>query len=1096
MKKNKFFHGCDKHILIKTLRIMRITLFLLVVSILQTLASESYSQKTRLSLDITNSKLVDALDEIEKLSEFYFLYNEKLIDTERVVSITVEDTKIDEILNKLFSNTDVVYTITDRKIILAPGFLLSENQQQKSVSGLVTDKFKQPLPGVTIVVSGTTIGTVTNADGKYSLSNLPEAAVLQFSFVGMKTQELEVNNQSVINVELSEVTIGIEEVVAIGYGTSNKKDLTGAVSSISSKDFNQGAVTNPLQQIAGKATGVSIYQSGSEPGVSPNVRIRGITSLIGGNDPLVVVDGIQGGMDLLNQIPPSEIESFDILKDASATAIFGSRGAPGVIVVTTKKNKAGKTSIEYNGVSSIDLLGHTMDVLNSDEYRNQLKINDVPSSVDHGANTDWVKELTRIGSTQNHTISFGGGADNFNYRASLSAILQNGIVINSNSKSYIGRLQATQKAFNNKLTISVSLNDKINYAAYSPTFTPNFINTNTSLINTAYNARPTDPIFNADGSYFTDDNVFHYLNPYAFAQTAVSDNETNDLLGSLKTDLVVAKGITLGWFGSWHKTNITQGNYIPPKSTYYYAIDMQGVAYINNNLRNEKLMNVNLELKKIIGDHKLNAIVVYEWQNQIYQGNFTQAKGFANDITTYNALQFGDINKVQPGDLSSYKNERTLISFLGRVNYEYRDKYLLTLSFRRDGSSVFGENHKWGNFPSVSGAWRIDNESFMSDQRVFTNLKLRVGYGVTGNQQGLSPQKSIELVGASGATYFGGSTVTNFVITQNSNADLRWETRYQTNAGLDVSILNNRLSCSLDAFTAKTKNLLFNYTVPQPPFPYGTIVANVGSLLNEGLEVSLEYQLIKKKNTVLTLAGNVSFLRNKVLNLDGSLNGIPLNTDYVPWGRTNSNYGGTNAFLIVGKPVGTFYVLQHKGKNEVGAETVVDQNNDGIIDQGDRSLDRIFEGSALPTHSYAFTPSFTYKKFDASMVWRGSGGNKIYNYMSQSLGYLESLGKANIDKNALSYGLFTSEYSSDLWLEDGSFLRLDNITLGYNLNLLNVKYINNIRFSLTGNNLVLITKYNGVDPEQNFGGGYGFGGDFGMYPRTKSFSLGVIVNFK
>lgn len=501
-------------------------------------------------------------------------------------------------------------------------------------------------------------------------------------------------------------------------------------------------------------------------------------------------------------------------------------------------------------------------------------------------------------------------------------------------------------------------------------------------------------------------------------------------------------------------------------------------------------MNMSLNYKKIFGDHNVNVLGLYEWQNQTYQGSFMQARGFINDITAYHAMQLGDISKVVPGDISSYKNDRTLVSFLGRVNYSFLDRYLFTASLRRDGSSVFGENHKWGNFPSASVAWQIDQEQFMQDLQIFDQLKLRGGYGVTGNQQGLYPQSSLSLVGADGVTYFGGQEITNFVIVQNSNEDLRWETKKQTNIGIDFAMIDSRLRGTIDAYTSTTDNLLFNYTVPQPPFPYNTIAANVGSVLNRGLEFTLAYDVIRNDEMVLTLAGNLSLMDNEVLNLSGSINGVPLNTDYVPWGAPNS-------LLIEGQPIGSFNILHHTGKNEVNAETVLDRDENGIIDQGLRSPDKTIEGSALPTYTFAFNPTFRFKNLDASLLLRGSGGNKIYNSLSQNLSYLENIGKANILQSAVPLGIYTSQYGSDLWLEDGSFIRLDNVTVGYNMRWEKMKYIDTIRFSLTGNNLLLITDYSGLDPEINVSGtGELFGGDNGFYPRTRSIAVGLNVKFK
>ncbi len=957
--------------------------------------------------------------------------------------------------------------------------------QSTVLKGVVLDELKSPVSGATLIVKGTALATAADANGVFTINVPASATTLIVSSVGFTSREVDIRNTTEITVVLIAATQTMSDVVVVGYGTSRKRDLTGAISTISNKDLNPGPVTSPLQQIAGKAAGVNVIQIGNEPGSAPGVRIRGISSLVGGSDPLVVVDGVQGNMDLFRQVSPNEIESVDILKDASATAIYGSRGAPGVIIITTKKNKAGKSSVEINSVASIDMISKKLRVLNAAEWWQQAQKWNVPASENHASNTDWFGILTRNGLTQNHSLAFGGGTDKFNYRASLAAVLQDGIVINSNFKNYIGRIQATQKAINDKVLFTMNLNSNVSNTKGSPNSVGRAAFTS-NLISNAYVSRPADPVFNTDSSYFTDPNVFQYINPYAVSQKVINEGGSNNLFGSLRADAEIIKGLTASWFGSWRKTDSYWGYYLPAASTVSYAIDNKGVANINNNRADERLMDISLNYKKTFGDHRLDVLALYEYQKQVYQGNYAQAKGFINDITTYNALQNGDLSKVTPGDVSSYKNDRNLVSYLARANYTLLDRYMVTASIRRDGSSVFGVNNKWGNFPSASVAWRINQEGFMGNQNVFSDLKLRAGYGITGNQQGLYPQNSTQLVGVSGVTYFGGSQITNFIITQNANSDLKWETRNQANIGLDFALAKSRVSGSLDVYKATTKNLLFNYTVPQPPYPYGSILANVGSLLNEGIELSLSYQAIKTKNTTLTLAGNFSRVKNKVLELSGSINGVPLNTNYVGW--------GSNAYLIKGMPIATFNILQHESIDGAGKEIVVDKNKDNVIDQGNQSPDRYMAGSALPKYTYAFTPSFSYKNFDVSMVWRGAGGNKIYNDLRSNLSRAENIGKSNVLYSSIPLGLYTTQYGSDLWLEKGDFVRFENLSAGYRINIKNQKFIDAFRVSITGTNLAVITNYTGIDPE--LGGGYGGAGDNGIYPRTRNIALGINVIFK
>lgn len=1067
---------------------LKLTTLLLLVAMFN-IRANTYAQ-TKVSLELNKSTVEMVIRNIEQKTDFRFVYKVDDVDLGRIVSIKVKDQRIDVLLDQLFKGTSTDYIVRDSQIVLRKLLIEKNNTiflQQKTIKGVVSDENGMPLPGATILEEKTKRSVVTDVNGKFEIAVESSDAIIIVSYIGYKDKRVSANNDNSI-IQLFPDTTILGEVVVIGYGTSSRKDVTGSVSSIAAKDMNQGTIVNPLQLISGKAAGVNISQTGSEPGAGPSVRIRGIGSLIGGNDPLVVVDGIQGNMDLLNQVPPSEIESIDILKDASATAVYGSRGAPGVIIVTTKKNKAGKTTMEYIGATSLDFIPKKLDMLSADQWWQAAQNVGVPASANHGSNTDWYGLLTQTGVTQTHTLAFGGGSDKFNYRASVTAILQDGVVINTSNKKYIGRIQATQKALDDKLKLSFNLNTGV----YDTNSTIGDIGTASymsNLITNAYLVRPTDPVFNTDGSYYTDPALFQYLNPYAAAQTVTNEKQEDNLFGSLKADLDLAKGLSAGWFGSWRKTNVSYGYYLPAASTNAYAIDQKGYANIRNEKQNEKLTNLSLNYKKTFGIHSFNALALYEWQSQSYQGNYLQAKGFINDKTTYNALQLGDISKVTSGDISSYKNDRTLVSYLGRINYSLLDRYLFTGSFRRDGSSVFGANSKWGDFPSASVAWQIDKESFMSNQKLFNELKLRVGYGITGNQQGLYPQNSISLVGSAGTAYFGGSPITNFNITQNANADLRWETKKQTNIGVDFALLDNRLRGTVDVYTATTDDLLFDYTVPQPPYPYNTIKANVGSILNKGLEVSLAYDVINTENSTLTLSGNVSFMKNEVLNLSGSINGVPLNTNYVGWGAANS-------YLVKGQPIGAFYILEHSGKNGNNVETVVDRDANGVIDQGVRSPDRYYAGSALPTYSFAFNPSYQYKNFDISMLWRGSGGNKIYNALSQNLSMLENIGKSNILQSALEKGIYTSPYGSDLWLEDGSFIRLENVTAGYSFGFTD-KYVESVRLSLTGNNLLLITNYSGIDPELNVSGSGGsFGGDRGIYPRTRSIAFGMTVKFK
>jgi TonB-linked SusC/RagA family outer membrane protein len=955
--------------------------------------------------------------------------------------------------------------------------------QQQPFTGKIVDENNQPLPGATVRVKGMDQSYSTDANGDFKININQTALTINVSYIGYDVSERIISAGQHVNVQLRPNAKSLAEIVVVGYGTTKKSDLTGAVTNIGNKDFNQGAVTNPLQQLAGRAAGVAITQTGSEPGQAPNIKIRGISSFNGTNNPLVVIDGVQGDVNLFNQISPSEIESVDILKDASATAIYGSRGATGVVIVTMKKGRPGRTSIEYTANASVDVVTRQLRMFTADEWSQQAAARGIPASSNFGANTDWFGLLTRNGLTQNHTMALGGGTDNFTYRASFGAILQNGIVIHSDNQRYTGRIEATQKALDNKLTVTMTLNSSVNQGNYNSgsigraAFTSN-------LISNSYISRPTDPVYKPDGTYFTDPLLFEPLNVLAAANNIKNPIDQNRLFGSLRANLQILPGLTGEVFGSWARSDAWAANYTPASSTVAAAISQKGYASVLTDFNDNKLFDAQLSYRKDIGAHHFDVTGVYEWQSAITYRIEARARGFVNDLALYNNLSLGDFSKVQTGDYQSGRDERRGVSFKGRLNYSFMNRYLLTASISRDGSTVFGANHKWGNFPSLALAWRVDQENFMKEQKVFSTLKFRAGYGETGNQQPIEIGRSQQFVSGSGTVYYAGQLQTNFIVDQNANPDVEWETKKATNLGIDFGFFNNRLTGSFDAYKNKTTKLLYRYTVPQPPFPVTNLTANIGSFETRGLELSLNYDLISNGTTRLSLGGNATLMDSKVLSLNGTYNGVPLTVSF-------PGYGGANGYLVEGMAIGTIRILKHLGVTSAGAETMVDLNGNGSIDAGAASLDRYVAGQNQPKYMFAFTPSFSYKNFDASMVWRGQGGNKLYNQLRANLSFMENLGKSNLLASSVETNMFTSAYygSSDYWLESGAFIRLENLSMGYRIPTPNVKYINSLRLSLTGQNLLLITKYKGIDPEET-------GGDNGIYPRVRTFTLGLNIVLK
>lgn len=960
-------------------------------------------------------------------------------------------------------------------------FAVVASAQTQVVGKVVDSKDGLPLAGVTVTVKGAKTSTQTAADGTFKIATpTASGAVLVFTSVGFGKQEVAVTSGEV-SVNLVATNQQLNEVVVVGYGTSRKKDLTGAVNKISEKDLNQGAITNPLQQIAGKAPGVVITQAGSDPNSAPSVRIRGINSLQGGNDPLVVVDGLQGGLELLQQISPNDIESYDILRDASSSAIYGSRGAGGVILITTKKGRSGKMTLEYNGVVSYEKMAKQFDLMNGSQYRAFLQSKNITTS-DNNANTNWVDAVTRAGLSQNHTVSMTGGTSDFSYRATLSAVLASGILEKSLSQNYLGKFLATQKGLNDRLTLQYGINVWSTKATY--------IETGTALWN-AYNRRPTDPVYNSNGGYFIDlSSTFSYLNPLEVIERTQNLGQKNGYFASFKADFKVIDGLTAGFFGTYKRRNDVYGFYQPSDLTGTNGQVYNGYGVRNTDVANERLMDLYLNYKKKIGIHSFDILGLYEWQRGTYEGFKNIGRNFISDYTGYNALNLSDISKAQQGDISSYKNENTLISFLGRVNYTLSDKYLVTVSVRRDGSSKLGDNNKWGLFPSAALGWRISQEDFLKDSKIINDLKVRVSYGQTGNQGGIEPYQSLELINRTGPNSFG------FV--RNANKDLRWEVKKMFNAGIDFSLINNKLTGSVDAYDGKTENMLYYYSVPVPPNLVNTLLANVGTMSNRGIELALNYKLIQKKDITLSVGGNIAKNINKITELSGSINGQKLITDSISWGSYSIGVGpGEASYLIKGQPVGVFFLYKHAGVDANGNQVLADLNKDGTITEGPRSGDRYIAGNPQPKFTYAFTGNLTYKNWDASVLLRGVQGNKIFSGVQAGFTHLPNVVKGNGFVDAATNAFNLALGPSDYWLQDGSFLRLENLNVGYKIPVGPSKYISSVRLSFTGSNLFVITKYKGLDPEIRADGGGGFGIDgTDFYPRTRNFAFGVNVIFK
>lgn len=951
---------------------------------------------------------------------------------------------------------------------------------QGKITGTVTSSIdNSPLVGATIMVEGTNRGTTTDMNGKYSIAAMPEDTLIIRS-IGFIEDHLYVGNQSRINIQLRSSATNLSDVVVVGYGTQRRKDVTGAIASIGTKDFNEGTNVRPIQEIQGKVAGLVITQPNGDPNGELTIRLRGQASLSGGQTPLIVVDGVPlDDPTQLSYISPGDILSYDVLKDASASAIYGSRAANGVIMVTTKRGHAGNSKVSYSGILQVDKISKEYDFLNASEYK--AAIGPIASYYDKGGNTNWYDAITRVGITQTHNLAISGGTDNFNYRASGSYINQQGIVINTGRQETNLNFNAEKKALQNRLDIKVNVINSRTVRKY----------VDNNIFTYASNTPPTYPVYNPDGSYFayTD---FDQQNPVARQMLQTNQGIEDFKLLSTNIDYSIITGLKLGVNGS-----LTDYN----RDYSFFQPVLPGVGNVNNgnksnNTSNSKKGDVHLNYSKESGKSSFSAMAVFEY-NYFNNGYFTAAgQQYLIENQQANALQNGN---ALFNSISSYEEEYKLASLLGRLSYNYDSKYFITASFRRDGSSKFGENNRWGNFPSVSVAWLLSREKFLKNIAWINVLKLRAGYGVTGNQDAITPYNTLLTLGGVGNYYDGntGSWFQAFTPNQNQNQDLRWEERHGKNLGLDFSILRDRLSGDINVFNDKTKGLLFNYTVPVPPFYVNSILANVGTMTNKGVEIQLNGVIAKGEKFSWNASGQIAFIKTRIESLSGTYAGFKLSTNHIPAGYATGRGYAQNAitYLQVGYSPDVFFLPHYVGVDGSGNQLFADGkggtvNSNGLTDAMSRYID------PSPKFNYGLNNTFSYKNWSFNFFLRGVYGQKVFDVTRSLIDNFTRLPGNNVTKEALTNGIKDQQVASDLWLENASYLRLDNVTLSYNFK--NLKMFDNLEVLVTGNNLFVATKYKGLDPEISTPSGLidvSYSGT-AYYPRTRSYSLGINISFK
>jgi len=1082
----------------KYVRIMKLTWFLILALTLQTNAN-LWSQTTKMDLDMQNSTLLELFTHIENNSNYRFFYSNDEIDVTQKVSLSVKDRTIGDILDVAFDGLPYSFKELQNNMILVElkNNVKSVGQQTKTVSGAVTDEKGEPLPGVTVVIKGSMEGTITDIDGKFTLSGVTTESVLHFSFVGMITQEVPVGNQATINVKMELDAIGIDEVVAIGYGTMKKSDLTGSITQVKADDLAVVSSSNPAEALQGRAAGVAV-STDNQPGSSPTIRIRGGGSISAGNDPLIVVDGFPLVDANLNDFNPHDIESIEILKDASSTAIYGSRGANGIIMLTTKSGAAGRNELSVNSYYGFQTPARLVEMLNRDEFISFINeaytySNGQPvyteSSPAPNNNTDWQKELFRDNSAvQDHSITFSGGVKSTKYMISADLYSQDGLLGKSGFERFSVRTNLNHE-FSKWLTVGSHIQASratTNIDEGSPDGIFRF-------------GWPTMPVKNEDGSWYyasLDPQHSAYVegnwNPVADAEELTNTSSTDRIVGDLFAQFTIIDGLTF-------KTNF--GADISNTKNYYYAtsnhssgMSSGGVGSQSYLRKTTKITENILTYAKSIDDHRVTLTGVYSYQDYLYESMGLSGSGFPTDVTGANNMSLADVASIS---YSTDKYSSKLISWTARAMYAYQDKYMLTATGRYDGSSRFGANNKWGFFPSVGFGWRINNESFLQGNENISNLKLRGSYGVTGNQE-ISNYASLPSL--SDVNYIFGNTPILGFKESLGNPNLKWERTAQIDVGVDIGLWN-RVNVTLDYYKRNTTDLLYNVPIPTTS-GFSSMLQNIGEVENQGFEFSANARVIDRE-LKWDVNVNLSKNKNQVVELYGDVEEINLGEEQ-----------GVAQFLNVGDPISGVWARESAGiittqeqldayqeirsTAQLGEEMYADNTPDNSIN----SDDYILIGTTDPNFFYGLSTTLEYKNIKLNVYGQGAtniattatdyliyGENQIQNrnYIPSKYAYDRMWSESNPN------GIFPRAGAREIYPSDRTnggrnYFIIKNIRLSYNLKstlLRDADWVKDFNVFTNVQNFVSFSNFRGYNPEN---------GNVN-YPLAKALIFGINVNF-
>jgi TonB-linked SusC/RagA family outer membrane protein len=1054
---------------------MKLTTVLLLFTTLQVTAYEGSSQD-RVSVDFRNTKLTRALKEVERKTQYRFVFSNQVLDEHVKVTVDATDMPVMEVLRKMLTGTGLIFNQMENNLVVikreeAPAGTII-------VKGKVTDGMGDPLPGVSIM-SGPRTGTVTNEMGEYSI-RVDEKATLTFSYIGFAPQSIAVNGQTTINVTMSESKdTDLGEIVVVGYGSVNKRDLTSAVTKLGQKDMIAGAVS-PLLAIQGKVPGLSVLSNnGTDPNAGLSIQLRGVNSINAGQGPLVVIDGIPGGS--INSVIKEDIESINVLRDASAAAIYGTRASGGVILITTKKAKAGQVNVGFTSELFLETVRKRPESLSADEFvANKI-------GTDLGHRTDWYDVVTNPSPiSQRYVLNLNGGTENAQLYSSFMVRDAVGMAVESKRKEVSGRINSNFRFLNGVAELATN----ISYTQANARFTEK----DNTIFNMALVMNPTETPYNS--ADVTGYNVltggYDYFNPLAEVKLRKDEGQFKYLLASTTLKINITKDFYASGMIAL-KNNTEHRNFYRSSQHRISRNDrVDGYASQEYKRWDDRTLEMTLNYNKTFNHHRINAVGGYTYQDFNGQGFNANNSNFPVDGVEDNGMGTGTWLADGRAGIGSWRDPSVkLIAFFGRVNYAYRDRYMLTASLRHEGSSKFAKGNQWGTFPGISAAWRISEENFLKGSAIISDLKLRGGYGATGNE-GFNANVATRMYGADTWWLVDGTWLRTYGVLHNQNPNIRWEVKKEYNLGLDFALFDNRLHGRFDLYKRRVEDMIYDVSVSQPPAIHDKTSVNVGNMENKGYEFELNWNVVKNNDWDYTMGIVASSNRSTLSTLNGGQTFADRKSFPAPGSP------GTAVRLYPGQDIGRFFIWRFAGFTEEGNWMLYDKTGKpfDVTKQAKKIEDKSFVGNAIPRLILSWNHSITWKNFDASMYMRSWLGYDVFNMINMYYS-LPNVKGQNVLRDA--YGkhkdIRGEKELSDYWLEKGNFLKMDALSIGYTFNHLAVKPLKNLRLYATVRDLFVITKYSGLDPEVNINGLEPGFEERHVYPETRTFMFGLQANF-